>query len=150
MYHYTDGNLDNVWLANGYKIHETPYGEGISFTDPDSLTVAICLALAKKPSPLTKVEFRYLRSGGLLHSQAGLATLLGNNEQAVARWEKTGNIPPWADKLIRLLYLAHAEGDLPIASAVERINTIERAQKQRIVLRSAKSGWAAKLQPEPA
>ncbi|HEX7747234.1 MAG TPA: hypothetical protein VF445_00655 [Bordetella sp.] len=62
-----------------------------------------------------------------------------------------GNIPPWAGKLIRLLYLAHAEGELPIASAVERINTtIERAQKQRIVLCSKKSGWAAKLQPEPA
>lgn len=150
MYHYTDGNLENVWLANGYKIHQTPYGEGISFTDPDNLTVAICLTLAKKSSPLTKVEFRYLRSAGLLHSQAGLAKLLGNNEQAVARWEKSGNIPPWADKLIRLHYLAHAEGELPIASAVERINTIERAQKQRIVLRSAKSGWAAKLQPEPA
>lgn len=148
MYPYTDGNLENVWLANGYKMHQTPYGEGISFTDIDGLVLTICLTLAKKTSALTKIEFRYLRSAGLLHSQAGLAKLLGNNEQAVARWEKSGKIPPWADKLIRLLYLAHAEGELPIASAVERINAIERAQKQRIVLRSAKSGWAAKLQPE--
>ena len=29
MYHYTDGGLRNVWLANGYEIKKTPYGEEI-------------------------------------------------------------------------------------------------------------------------
>jgi maltoporin len=42
-------------------------------------------------------EFRYVRSAGLKQSQAGLAKLLGNNEQAVARWEKSGELPRWAD-----------------------------------------------------
>ena len=32
MYHYTDGGLRNVWLANGYEIKKTPYGEGVAFT----------------------------------------------------------------------------------------------------------------------
>lgn len=146
MYHYTDGGLKNVWLANGYKLHKTPYGEGVSINDLDGLGVAICLALAKKMSPLSGVEFRYVRSAGLMQSQAGLAKLLGNNEQAVARWEKSGKVPRWADKLIRLLYLAKAEGNAPIASAIERINAIERAEKQRIVLKEAKSGWASKLE----
>lgn len=146
MYHYTDGGLRNVWLVNGYEISKTPYGEGIRINDLDGLTVAICLALAKKPSPLTGVEFRYIRSAGLMQSQAGLATLLGNNEQAVARWEKTGKVPRWADKLVRLLYLARADGSAPIASAIERINAIERAEKQKIVLKEAKSGWASKVE----
>lgn len=146
MYHYTDGGLDNVWLVDGYEIRKTPYGEGVSIDDLDGLCVAICLALAKRPSPLTGTEFRYIRSAGLMQSQAGLATLLGNNEQAVARWEKTGKVPRWADKLVRLLYLAHADGNAPIASAVERINAIERAERQKIVLRSARSGWSSKLE----
>ncbi|WP_454711406.1 hypothetical protein [Cupriavidus nantongensis] len=148
MYHYTDGGLKNVWLVNGYKVQKTPYGEGVSIEDLDGLCVAICLALAKKPSPLTGTEFRYIRSAGLMHSQAGLAKLLGNNEQAIARWEKTGKFPGWADKLVRLLYLARAEGNAPIASVIERINAIERAEKQKIVLRAAKSGWASKVESQ--
>jgi len=148
MYHYTDGGLKNVWLVNGYEIRKTPYGEGVSINDLDGLGVAICLALAKKPSPLSGGEFRYIRSAGLMQSQAGLAKLLGNNEQAVARWEKSGKVPRWADKLVRLLYLGQAEGNAPIASAIERINAIERAAKQRIVLREVKSGWASKVEPQ--
>lgn len=146
MYHYTDGGLKNVWLASGYKTHKTPYGEGISIEDLDGLSSAICLALARQYSPLSGTEFRYIRSAGMKQSQAGLAKLLGNNEQAVARWEKTGKVPRWADKLVRLLYLAQADGNVPIASAIERINAIERAAKQKIVLRAAKSGWASKIE----
>lgn len=148
MYHYTDGGLKNVWLASGYKIHKTPYGEGISIEDLDGLSAAVCLALARKCSPLSGAEFRYIRSAGMKQSQAGLAKLLGNNEQAVARWEKTGKVPRWADKLVRLLYLAQADGSVPIASAIERINAIERAAKQKIVLRAAKSGWASKIEDD--
>lgn len=150
MYHYTDGGLKNVWLVNGYKIHKTPYGEGVSIEDLDGLCAAICLALAKKGSPLSGIEFRYIRSAGMKQSQAGLAKLLGNNEQAVARWEKSGKVPRWADKLVRLLYLAHADGDAPIASAIERINAIERAAKQKILLRTVKSGWASKIEQDDA
>ncbi|WP_423393410.1 hypothetical protein [Burkholderia sp. LMG 21824] len=148
MYHYTDGGLKNVWLTNGYTLHKTPYGDGVSINDLDGLCTAICLALAKKAAPLTGVEFRYVRSAGLMQSQSGLAKLLGNNEQAVARWEKSGKVPRWADKLVRLLYLAHADGNVPIASAIERINAIERAEKQRIVLKEAKSGWASRLEAQ--
>lgn len=140
MYHYTDGGLKAVWLVNGYEIHKTSYCEGVSIEDLDGLCAAICLALAKKRSPLSGAEFRYVRSAGMMQSQAGLAKLLGNNEQAVARWEKSGNVPRWADKLVRLLHLAHADGNAPIASAIERINAIERATKQKILLRTAKSG----------
>jgi DNA-binding transcriptional regulator YiaG len=137
-----------VWLANGFEIRKSRYGKGVSIENLDGLCVAICLALAKKPSPLTGTEFRYIRSAGLLQSQAGLATLLGNNEQAVARWEKTGKVPRWADKLVRLLYLAQAEGNAPIASAIARINVIERAEKQKIVLRTANSGWASEIESQ--
>ena len=148
MYHYTDGGLKNVWLFNGYIVRNTPYGQAVSIEDLDGLCVAICLALVKKQSLLSGAEFRYVRSAGLMQSQAGLASMLGNNEQAIARWEKSGKVPRWADKLIRVFYLARIEGGTPIAAAIESINTIERAKKQKIEMKVKKAGWASKLKNE--
>ena len=53
MYHYTDGGLRNVWLANGYEIKKTPYGEGVAFHNLDGLTRSICMALTRKALLLT-------------------------------------------------------------------------------------------------
>ena len=102
MYHYTDGGLRNVWLANGYQIKKTPYGEAVSFHDGDGLTEAICIALTQKAGVLTGIEFRYIRSAGMLLSQPALGKIMGIDGQSIARWEKTGKVPRWADKLIRL------------------------------------------------
>lgn len=77
MYHYTDGGLRNVWLANGYEIKKTPFGEGVSFHNLDGLTQSICMALTNKASPLTGAEFRYIRSAGMLLSQPALGKLMG-------------------------------------------------------------------------
>jgi len=88
MYHYTDGGLRNVWLANGYEIKKTPYGEGVAFHNLDGLTRSICMALTHKASLLTGAEFRYIRSAGMLLSQPALGKLMGIDGQSVARWEK--------------------------------------------------------------
>lgn len=77
MYHYTDGGLRNVWLANGYEIKKTPYGEGVTFHNLDGLTRSICMALTRKASLLTGAEFRYVRSAGMLLSQPALGKLMG-------------------------------------------------------------------------
>ena len=61
MYHYTDGGLRKVWLANGYEIKKTPYGEGVTFRNLDGLTRSICQALTRQASLLTGAEFRYIR-----------------------------------------------------------------------------------------
>ena len=87
MHHYTDGGLKNVWLQNGFELRSTPYGKGVAIHDVEGLTKAICLALAVKSSPLSGIEFRYIRSGGMLLSQAGLGAMLGVDVQSVARWE---------------------------------------------------------------
>src|SRR4051794_35073003 len=99
MYHFTDGGLKNVWLTNGYIVHDTAYGEAVSFQDLDGLTKAICQALIKKPSKLTGTEFRYIRSN-MLMSQKSLGKLMGYTEQAIAKWEKHGKVPKSADALI--------------------------------------------------
>lgn len=146
MYHYTDGGLRNVWLANGYEIKQTPHGKGVLLHNLEGLTQCICMALARKASPLTGAEFRYIRSGGMLLSQPALGKLMGVDGQSVARWEKTSKVPRWADKLVRLLYAAHAEGNEPIAKAVERLNTIERLVKQKIIVKESRGHWRPRLQ----
>ena len=150
MYHYTDGGLRNVWLANGYEIKKTPFGEGVAFHNLDGLTESICIALTKKAGVLTGSEVRYIRSAGMLLSQPALGKLMGIDGQSVARWEKTSKVPRWADKLVRLLYTAQAEGNEPIAKAVERIKTVERLVKQRIVVKESRGRWKPSLQDEEA
>jgi len=146
MYHYTDGGLKNVWLQNGFELRSTPYGKGIAIHDVDGLTKAICLALAAKASPLNGIEFRYIRSGGMLLSQAGLGAMMGSDAQSVARWEKHGRLPKWTDKMIRVLYLAHADGDQTVSSVVSRIATVERLINQKIVVREVRNkGWRSDL-----
>lgn len=148
MYHYTDGGLRNVWLANGYEIKKTPYGEAVAFHNLDGLTRSICMALTRKASLLTGAEFRYIRSAGMLLSQPALGKLMGIDGQSVARWEKTSKVPRWADKLVRLLYTAQAEGNEPIAKAVERLKTVERLVKQRIVVKESRGRWRPSLQDD--
>jgi DNA-binding transcriptional regulator YiaG len=148
MYHYTDGGLRNVWLVNGYEIRKTPYGNGVAFHNLDGLTQSICTALTRKAAPLTGAEFRYIRSAGMLLSQPALGKLMGIDGQSVARWEKTSKVPRWADKLVRLLYVAQAEGNEPIARAVERIRTVERLVKQKILVKESRGRWRTSLVEE--
>lgn len=49
---------------------------------------------------------------------------------------------------MRLLYAAQAEGNEPIAKAVERINTVERLVKQKIVVKESRGQWLPSLQDE--
>lgn len=151
MYHYTDGGLRNVWLANGYEIKNTPYGEAVVIHDLDGLTCIICRELTRKHGLLTGAELRYVRSAGMLMSQPALGKMMGIDGQSIARWEKSGKVPRWADKLVRLVYAAHADGNEPIRRAVERINTVERLVKQKIVMQAARGKWRSDVveQEEP-
>ncbi|MEY2660643.1 MAG: hypothetical protein RLZZ123_1815 [Pseudomonadota bacterium] len=80
-------------------------------------------------------------------SQPALGKLMGIDGQSDARWEKTSKVPRWADKLIRLPYAAQAEGNEPIAKAVERLKTVGRLVKQKIVAKVTGGRWCPTLQP---
>ena len=146
MYHYTDGGLRNVWLANGFEIKKTPFGDAVSFHDSDGLTQAICQALAAKVGVLTGVELRYIRSAGMGLSQPALGKLVGIDGQSIARWEKSGKVPRWADKLVRILYAGHIQGDEPICRVIERMKTVERIVKQRIVVQEEQGHWTPSVE----
>lgn len=148
MYHYTDGGLRNVWLRNGYTIHETKYGKGISIVDLDGLTRAICLALSHKPSKLTGMEFRYIRSA-LLLSQKALGKELGYTEQAVAKWEKSGRIPKAAEYFLRTSYVAHVNGNEKVSVMVEVMKLLDRISNPKIIISESRKKWTSKIEDAP-
>lgn len=148
MFHYTMSGLDNVWLANGYTIKKTKYGEAVSIHGADQLNEVIACDLVKKKSRLTGKEFRFLRTA-LKMSQGGMAQVLGVTEQSVSLWERTGKVPKTADSMTRLVYLAKHHGDMSISKAIDRINTVERICHQRFVLTEGKSGWKSKVEVLP-
>ena len=133
MKKFEDAGLENVWLANGFTTKKTLYGKAVATENVPSLTRAICLALAGKIGRLSGAEFRYL----WLHlrlSQKSLAQCFGNTEQAVALWEKTGRVPLWADKHVRILWKAQEAGNETVKNVVERINLIDQLINQKIVV----------------
>lgn len=56
----------------------------------------------------------------------------------MAGWEKGNGALVTTEKLLRVVYLSHSKGDPPVRFVVERINAIERAMKQAIVLHERK------------
>ena len=140
LFHYTDGGLKNVWLANGYAVQDSPYGKTVAFHDLDGLMQAICNALARKPAPLACTEFRYLRLAlGL--SQASLAELIGNTENTIANWERAAKLPAMGDKLIRVLYQAHRNGDQTVKDVVASLNFSTRLKNRKLVLEARRGRW---------
>jgi DNA-binding transcriptional regulator YiaG len=142
-YHYTESGLTNVWLANGFTVRKTKYGEGVSIHDVDGLHQAIAHALANKPS-LTGAEVRFLRKE-MGMSQRGLGGLLGVTDQAVALWERKGRVPKTADRLLRLIYIEHDKGNAPIVSFIEHLNDLDQKARKRIIAEEAKDGWKTRL-----
>lgn len=142
-YRYTECGLDNIYLANGYKIVKTARGEAISVKDLDGLHRAIGLFLVTSKRDLSGDELRFLRHEMLI-SQDALAKLLGVSEQAIRRWEREKvKMPKPSESLIRLLYREHIHNrDGKIATMLRSIADLEEEMNDReILFKETRKGW---------
>ncbi|MCA3078624.1 MAG: transcriptional regulator [Rhodocyclaceae bacterium] len=141
MYHYQECGLRNVWLVNGYDMHTTPYGDGVSIHDIEGLHRAIARGLVNKAAKLTGSELRLLRKEMGL-SQAKLALILGNEDQTVALWEKRGTQPKIADRFVRALYREFDEGNAHIRDLIDLLVDADREDREdRINFVQGSQGW---------
>ena len=141
-YHYRECGLDNVWLENGYQIHNTPYGEGVSINETQALHKAIGLWLIGAPKPLNGAELRFFRME-MEQTQRDLAAVLGATEQTLRLWEKNRNkaLPGPADRLLRALYKDFATGDGSVRQMLERLARLDQRSTGRACLRETSRGW---------
>jgi putative transcriptional regulator len=94
-----------------------------------------------KGGKLTGTELRFLRQEMGL-SQTKLATMLGNEAQTVALWEKRVGQPKIADRFIRAIYRELNEGNAHIRDMIERLVDSDLDDSDaRIVLAQFSSGW---------
>ena len=104
MYQYLECGLPNIWLENGYKTKETPYGSAVSFHDVKGLHKTIGTLIINKSGLLCHDEIRFLRKE-LEWSQAMLGRKLGVAPITVRKWESdVQRINSPADRLLKILY----------------------------------------------
>lgn len=145
-FHYTACGLDDIYLCNGYTIHETDYGRGVSIKHLDKLHQAISLHLVLGRKSLSPTEFRFLRKQ-LDQTQNELADCLGVDGQTVARYEKgdTG-IPSPADRLLRVIYILSL---IPASARAKLLDEImdlmkkedDEVRPQPAYFKSTSRGW---------
>jgi putative transcriptional regulator len=142
MHHYITCGLDNVWLSNGYRYGESPYGPTVAISDIPGLYQAIALTVATKPSALRGAEIRFLRKYMEL-SQTSLAALIGIGVQSIAQWEKgRANIPRPSEKLLRLIAVGYCNGHATIRRAIDEMNIDDSAKHgERLIFREHAKKW---------
>jgi len=130
MYRYKESGLDNVYLENGYQVHATPYGEGVSIKESDGLHKAIGKWLVSLPKPLNGAELRFLRLE-MDTTQRHLAGIIGATEQTLRLWEKhrTKAIPGPADRLLRTLYSEFIGGDRSVRRRLEQLAALDQLER---------------------
>lgn len=143
MYHYTECGLGNVWLTNGYRCVETPYGPATSVADVDGLSQSIALSLIEKKGQLNGLELRFLRLA-LKLTQLQLGALLGAKEQTVSLWERKASITPTADMMVRLL-IAEKLQALPRPHQMAAYASIVDAAEEKIVASKRRQRWESTI-----
>jgi DNA-binding transcriptional regulator YiaG len=145
MLNYKGCGLRNVWLSNGYRKRSTAHGEAVAIPDVPGLHRVIALHIIKTKPRLSGAEFRFIRKE-LDLSQARLGQMFGYSSQAIALWEKRGNVPRLADRTLRAIYREVAEGNAGLQELVERLNDLDRKdhEKSKMILRETEKGWQAK------
>ncbi|MCW1840565.1 helix-turn-helix domain-containing protein [Prosthecomicrobium hirschii] len=140
-YHYEECGLDHVYLVNGFTKSQTPYGEGIAIKDVEKLHEAIARTIIAGPQPIRGQELRFLRKF-MDMSQKTLASLMGETEQDIFRWEKKRekSINGAADRLIRVIVGQYLDGT-EIRPFLERLAELDQVEPTDILLEDREGHW---------
>ncbi len=144
LFHYTKSGLDDVWLANGYRIETTEYGEGVAIDHALELHQVIARAIVDSARPILGQHARFLRVM-LDLSQTDFGKLLGVDRATVIRWEKAREKPLglMADIAIRETYAARAGRGL-MADVIRQLQEADEKRHghdYRSVFETKNSGW---------
>lgn len=141
QYHYTECGLDNIWLANGFEIKDTPYGEGVVLQNIDSLHQTIGLSIAENSGSMSGKELKFLRREMDL-TQARLASLINADEQSVGRWERGEHeISGPASRMVSMLYLDFVHNIDGIRERIEEIAALDKPTADRRILSFDENKW---------
>lgn len=125
-YHYTECGLDNIYLINGFEVLSSPRGDVVQIHNEDGLLEAIGYMLVSEKKWLCGQEVKFLRKElGL--TQNDLSAILGMDIQAFARWERgeRSRDAAAADRLLRVLYCEHVNGNPRIKESLERLAALD-------------------------
>ena len=140
-FHYTMCGLDDVYLLNGYRMHRTREGHGISITNVDDLHRAIGRRIVDHKKLLAGKELRFLRAQ-LDLTQSELARLIGCDAQQIARYEKGENkIPGPADRLLRMIYLSHIDDGVDVRVVLQSLDELDVRPSEDQVFKVTPEGW---------
>lgn len=131
-YHYTECGLDNIYLANGFKITQSSDGEEEIFIhDIHGLNKAIGMTLISKRGSLSGNEIKFIRTT-LDLSQSTLAKMLGCSYQTILLWEKNKSpVSKTADHFLRVIFFAYLDGKV-IYDQINEIADLDAALVERI------------------
>lgn len=143
MLKYDDCGLRNVWLANGYRYEDIEgHGRCLEIDNIEGLHRTIAHHLVNYRKRLSGAEIRFLRiEMGM--SQKRLADSLGVDEQTVSLWERSKRRPTVAaERMLRLMYLEHADGKTKVAEMIEKWNDSDRQEEEaKKVFEETRRGW---------
>lgn len=140
--HYKQCGLDDVYLMNGYTIHETPYGNGVRVEDVDGLHHAIARNIIRRKGLLSAKEIKFLRKL-MGFTQADLARKLRCDTQSVARWEKgQTEINGASDLCIRAFYIGRETEDVDLLKLADELAELNMTDFPQYFTETA-DGWKA-------
>jgi DNA-binding transcriptional regulator YiaG len=140
-HHYTESGLDNVYLLDGYTVHKTPYGKGVSIQNTAALHKAIGKWLMVQPRPFDGAELRFIRTEMEL-TQRALAGIIGTQEQTLRLWEKYRDrfMPATAERLLRAIYSEFLGNNVHIKRMLEKLADLDRIEGGKGCF-TKKNGW---------
>jgi len=143
LFPYEGCGLDWVFLANGFSVHETPYGRAIAVQDADSLHELVLREIITSPHPIRGQELRFIRSM-LDLSQEGMGKIIGVRRLQVTRMEVSRKKPisPSADRAVRMFFALQRHDRVLADRVLELLNEFDDQQHEQMAFVPSGHGWA--------